>query len=206
MKIFIQCLTCLLILLVLSNCTSIQDQVKTNARINQSNVSSTASGVMAKVILVTPINKTIPSSTPSSSNDSEIQASPDLKPVLPGHPTSVQAEFQVIFEFKGQTFSTQLPFDPGEYLLIQDTPPQNPNTQEASAVTAPGNLNYVSNNLYVLPPIGTNFYPYPAYGFYTAFPVYFGGGFYHRLPGRVNLNHGVRTRPSSGNTKGRGRK
>ncbi len=202
MKTFVQSFLCLLTLLVLSNCASVQNQ----PTIIQPNMSTSTPGVMVKVISATQLKGSNGAEIPLPLNDGQVPSNAAQKGATLVQNESQQTQYQVVFEFKGQTFSTQLPFDPGEYLLIQDTPPQKLNSATASTATSTGNLTYVSNDLYILPPVGLNLYPSNAYGFFTAFPVYFSGGYYHRLPGRFNLNHGNHIHLNSGAVRARGRK
>ena len=206
MKMLAQIFAILMTLLVLSNCATVQEQQKLNVPIPQDNASKSISGVMAKVVSVTPIHKISSSERLPSPNDAQTQIKPAQKDATAIQNEVPQTEYQVIFEFKGQTFSTQLPFDPGEQLLIQDTPPQISNAAPTNLATSLGNLTYTPNELYILPPVGLNLSPYPSYGFFTAFPVYFSGGYYHRLPGRFHLNHGDRIHLNGGGFRGRGRK
>ncbi len=172
---------------------------------------SAAPPVKVKVIRATPITKPILAESKTAvAKDLQAQLTdpnPDSKPdSTPDSKTDAQTaenapllentgEFQVIFEYKDQTFATVLPFDPGESLLIQGEAPSVSGAELNPATNSPGA--YLNNNVYVLPPLGMPYYPYPAMGVFSAFPVYINRGFYHRIPGGHYLPPGARPHPTA---------
>ena len=162
--------------------------------------------IVAKVLKVTPVSKSA-SLEKKETKKEELLTSPTNSQTIesPGMEASA-TEYEVIFQYNNQTYSTQLPFDPGENLMVQSFAPNTPTTNGNSSVTSstmPGALIYGSNELYVLPPTALGYYPYPGVGFYTAFPVYFVGGYYHRLPGQYHLNPGNHFHHGGGRSRGR---
>jgi hypothetical protein len=181
--------------LALSNCANLENSSQSISSSNVQTLSVTADPVVVNVISVTPLKK-------SSVLTNGDQAAANLELNTRNESSSSGQEFQVIFKYKEQTYSTQLPFDPGATLLIQASPPQIQNEQINRADT-PNNLIYSNNDVYILAPTGMIPYPTSSFGFFTGFPVYLSGGYYQRLPGRFYLNHGQRTHSSGGRGKGR---
>jgi hypothetical protein len=164
-----------------------------------------------------------PNTNPATNANPSSPANKDVspRPLLPGQlqvkvtsvtPTVVPPQegsgntkssvfYTVNFEYSGQIFTTQLPYDPGEYLVIQSTPPaplngptQSNNNVAQSGEVPPGALapNSVTSPpvignvqpIYIVPPPELYSYPYPyPYpfgfgGFIVAYPYRWGGGFY----------------------------
>jgi len=183
-------LTCSLFFVVLSNCAHLENLSHSNS--NAQNFQISADPVLANVISVTPIKKS------SAANNGD-QSTADLELNSTNNNFSSNQEFQVIFEYKDQTYSTLLPFDPGATLLIQATLPKIQNAEPI-----PNVFTYSNNDVYILAPAGINRYPTPYFGFYTGFPVYLNRGYYPRPPGKFYLNQGKHNHfPGS---RGRGRK
>jgi hypothetical protein len=182
--------------LALSNCANLENSSQSISNSNVQSISVTADPVVVNVISVTPLKN----STALTNGD---QTPANLELNTRNENFSSGQEFQVIFEYKEQTYSTQLPFNPGATLLIQASPPQIQNDQINRANT-PNNLTYSNNDVYILAPTGVIPYPTSSFGFFTGFPVYLSGGYYQRLPGRFYFNHGQRTHSSG--SRGRGRK
>jgi hypothetical protein len=131
---------------------------------------------------------------------------PTVVPPQEGSNNPSMAFYVVTFEYSGQVFTTQLPYDPGEYLVIQSTPPAPVNTQTQGIAPAPNvdpQTGAVVNTLptvtgavqpiYIVPPpdFYPYAYPYPFFvgGYFAAFPYRYGGGFY---PGYYHGNWGHR--------------
>ncbi len=144
---------------------------------------------------------------------------PTVVPPQEGNNTPSMAFYVVTFEYSGQVFTTQLPYDPGEFLIIQSTPPAQMSAQ------APGNMTTSSAEpqvgapagtlptvvgavqpIYIVPPADfyPYSYPYPFFvgGYFAAFPYRLGGGFY---PGYYHGNWGHRA-GFGGGGRGHGRR
>lgn len=160
--------------------------------------------VMVKVISRTPVSKPIVVENGQPNAPTSINSTIEGRDQVANKTAENPSEYQVVFEYKGQTFATLLPYDPGENLLIQGDA-QNTNAPPANAYanSTINNFNGL-NEIYVLPPAGWVPYPYGAYGFFTAFPVYFRAGYYHRLPGNSFYNQGNHLHHSG--ARGRGRR
>jgi hypothetical protein len=117
---------------------------------------------------------------------------PTVVPPQDGSNKPSMAFYVVNFEYSGETFTTQLPYDPGEFLIIQPTPPaqdnsSNPNDTNASNADSnapmqlpPSPVTSVAGlqPMYIVPPPDLYPYPYGFGGYFAAFPYRFGGGFY----------------------------
>jgi hypothetical protein len=144
---------------------------------------------------------------------------PTVVPPQEGSNNPSMAYYVVTFEYSGQVFTTQLPYDPGEFLIIQSTPPSQINAQaqgippspnaDPQAGAAINTLPAVAGAvqpIYIVPP--PDFYPYPypypffVGGYFAAYPYRFGGGFY---PGYYHGNWGHRA-GFGGGGRGHGRR
>jgi hypothetical protein len=203
MKLFFAPALCSLLLLTLQGCAGLNSQQTSNSNPIAPPIQNSAMPVMVKVISSTPISKPIiadnhaTQSKENGTNSTEVQAEP------PSQSLGNANEYQVVFQYKDQTFATVLPFDPGETLMIQGDAPSNPAMGINSNSTAPGTSTNI-NNIYVLPPVGMPYYPYPTFGFFTAFPVYLSKGYYHRIPSASYFNPGAHFHHNG--SRGRGRK
>jgi hypothetical protein len=195
MKNFCALITFSVILWGLQGCSTPHGPSNTHAPSMPPSVASSAGPIMVKVLSSTPLSQPNASESTPQTNDMS-NGSKDAKTPQESKSSDIKNEFQVVFEYKGQTFATVLPFDPGETLMIQGEAPQ---TEMTSAY--PGAY---PGNLYVLPPLGMPYFAYPAFGFFSAYPVYYSRGFYHRFPTPYYNNPGSRFHPIG--PRGRGRK
>jgi len=203
MKNFYTPALCLLLLLGLQSCAGLNSQQTSNSTPIAPPLQSSATPVMVKVISSTPISKPIIAENNSTQSKENGASSTEVKTESTSQSLGNANEYQVVFQYKDQTFATILPFDPGETLMIQGEAPSNPAMAINANSTAPGMSTY-NNNIYVLPPVGMPYYPYPTFGFFTAFPVYLSRGYYHRIPISSYYNPGAHFHHNG--SRGRGRK
>ena len=188
--------TCALCSFTLSSCSHLDNLSQQSLNTISHNRQSSTAPVLVNVVKVIPVKKST-----STITEEKISIDTDLKPSDKSNDSA--QEYQVIFEYKDQTYSTQLPFDPGANLLIQASTPLLQG-ETANIINAPGSPMYSNNEVYVVAPSLVNPYPTSFNGFFIGFPVFYSGGYYQRLPGRFYLNHGNH-KPFTG-SRGKGRK
>lgn len=200
MNKFISCsyklLTGVLCSFALSSCSHLDNLSQQSLNSMGYDQYSPAVPVLVNVVKVIPLKE-----SSSTITDEKINSDTDFK--ASDKNSGRAQEFQVIFEYKGQTYSTQLPFDPGANLLIQASAPLLQG-EPANFINSPGSPIYSNNEVYVVAPSLINPYPTSFNGFFIGFPVFYNGGYYQRLPGRFYLNRGNH-KPFTG-SRGKGRK